>query len=471
MSEVTRLTARDLVAGYARRELSPVEVVDALLARIETVEPAVHAFTTVTAERAREAARAAERAYGEGTARPLEGVPLGVKDLFDSAGVRTTYGSPMFDDHVPDADAESLRRALAAGAILIGKTATHEFAWGITSVNFHQGSPSNPWARERMSGGSSGGSAVALAALECPLTLGSDTGGSIRMPASFCGIVGHKPTYGRVSRAGIFPLAASLDHPGPMARTPADAALLLAAIAGLDEGDPATEDRPLGDLDAELARGLAGLRVAVCPDLHVFRLFPDVQAVFDAAVGAVEEAGATVVETRFPGADRIFDTFGHIQRAEALYTHTQAGLFPARRDEYGADVLSRLELATRETVPDYLAAAAERQRIRAGFRAIFAQADVLLTPVSGGPPLPIGEEELDVDGHVVSLREFAMGYTTPQDLAGLPTTVVRAGFDELGIPVGVQLTAGPWQEALSLRAAQGLFDATPDIQSRWPELP
>ncbi len=470
MASLADLPARALLAGFSRREISPVEVVGALAGRIEALEPVVHAFTTLALERASEEAAQAERAYADGTARPLEGIPFGVKDLFDTAGVRTTYGSPMFDDHVPEADSEAVRRARAAGAIVLGKTSTHEFAWGITSVNPRQGSPRNPWAVERISGGSSGGSAVALAAGEVPLALGSDTGGSIRVPSAFCGTVGLKPSYGRISLAGIFPLARSLDHPGPMARTPSDTALLLAAVAGLDPADPTTEDVPLGDLERELERGLDEVRVAICPDLHVVELADDVQAVFDQAVATIEGAGARLVEVEFPGAERIYEAFGSIQRAEALFTHEQAGLWPARRDEYGADVLRRLELAARERLPDYLAASAERQRIQAQFARIFRDAEVLLTPVSAGPPLPIGDEELFHRGRLVAFRELVMSYTVPQDLAGLPACAVRAGFDEHGIPVGIQFTGRLLAEGSVLRAAQAFYEATPEVQSVRPAL-
>jgi aspartyl-tRNA(Asn)/glutamyl-tRNA(Gln) amidotransferase subunit A len=467
--ELARLSASQLLEGYRARAFSPVEVVDALAARIEELNAFLGAFTTLCLARAREEAGVIEASYRRGEAEgALAGVPFGVKDLFDSAGVRTTYGSPMFAEHVPAADSAAVRRAREAGAILIGKTQTHEFAWGITSVNVLMGSSRNPWALRRMSGGSSGGSAVALAGHLLPLALGSDTGGSIRVPSGFCGTIGLKPTYGRVSSAGVFPLARSLDHPGPMARTPADAALLLQAIAAVDPTDPATEDVPLGDLQQELEGGLSGIRVGLCPDLHLLRLAPDIQAAFDSTVSTVDELGAGFVEVALPEAGRAYETFGVIQRAEALFTHTHAGLFPARRAEYGEDVRSRLELATRVELSDYLAASAERQRLRAAFSRLFQEVDLLLTPVSAGSPLPIGEEKASHFGQEVEFRELVMSYTVPQDLAGLPACAVRAGFDELGIPVGVQFTGPPWSEARVLRAAQALVTATEEIQERWP---
>jgi len=470
-SDLEYTSAGALLQAFSARRLSPVEVVDVLSARIATVDRLVGGFTALCLERAREEARASEAAWARGDARKLEGVPFAVKDLFDSEGVRTAYGSPMFASNVPERDAEAIRRARAAGAILVGKTQTHEFAWGITSVNEALGSAHNPWALERFAGGSSGGSAVALAAGEVPLALGSDTGGSIRVPAAFCGIVGLKPTYGRISAAGAWPLARSLDHPGPMARTSADAALLLEALAGGDDADPATVDLPLGDVSSELRSGLAGLLVGRCGDLELVPLAPDVREVFDRAVRTVEDAGARIVEVALPDAGLVFPSFRTIQAAEALDTHRRAGLYPARREEYGDDVLERLDAATEVTVEMYLQAAADRQRVRAGFARLFRSCDVLITPVGAGPPLPIGEETVVHDGRELTFRELVMTYTTPQDLTGLPACSVRAGFDALGIPVGVQFTTPPWQEGRALRAAHGFYEATRDVQSRWPVLP
>lgn len=469
MDGLTRLGVQELLEHFRTRRVSPVELLDAVGRRIEDVERRVGGFVTLCLDRARTEAKTAEVAWQNGTARALEGIPFGAKDLFDSAGVRTTYGSPMFGDHVPTRDAEALRRARGAGAILVGKTQTHEFAWGITSVNEKLGTAHNPWALDRVTGGSSGGSAAALAADEVPLTIGSDTGGSIRVPAAFCGITGLKPTFGRISGRGAWPLAASLDHPGPMARTPADAALLLSVLAGLDPDDPATTDEPLGDIEGGLGLGLRGLTVALCPELHLIPLAPDVRAVYDETVTALEAAGARLVPVEFPEAELIFPAFGIIQRAEALDTHRAAGLYPARRSEYGGDVLGRLDAATEVTVEQYLRASADRRRVRAGFARLFRACDVLLTPVSAGSPVTIGAETVVHLGQELTFRELVMTYTTPQDLVGLPACAVRAGFDAHGLPVGLQFTAAPWQERSCLRAAQGLFDATPDVQSRRPD--
>jgi aspartyl-tRNA(Asn)/glutamyl-tRNA(Gln) amidotransferase subunit A len=460
-TDVCELTAHRLLAAYRARALSPVEVVEALLARIDALDPALGAFTTLCAERARLEARAHERAYISGRpAGPLAGVPIGVKDLFDTEHVRTAYGSPMFATNTPDADAAAVRSVREAGAILVGKTQTHEFAWGITSVNARMGTVHNPWHQERVAGGSSGGSAVALAARLVPLAIGSDTGGSIRIPSAFCGTVGFKPSYGRIAMDGVWPLAPSLDHAGPMARTPADAALLLGAM----------EDGAHAPAALALDGDLAGVRVGVCPDLHLVPLAPDIQSAFDGAVRAVRELGARVEEVALPAADGLVATFGVIQLAEALWTHSRAGLYPDRRADYGEDVRRRLDAAERVTLPDHLAATAQRERLRVAAAALFEQVDLLISPTAAGSPLPPGDEHVVHQGREIEFRHLVMTYTVLQDLLGLPACCVRAGFDDLGIPIGVQLTGPPRADRRVLAAAQALHTATPEVQGRWPEV-
>jgi aspartyl-tRNA(Asn)/glutamyl-tRNA(Gln) amidotransferase subunit A len=256
-----------------------------------------------------------------------------------------------------------------------------------------------------------------------------------------------------------------------MARNPADAALLLQVIAGVDPNDPATEDVPLGDVKAALARGLDGVMVGRCPDLHQVQLADDVQVVFERAVAKVTDLAGPVRVVELPEASSAYDTFGATQRAEALHTHIQAGLYPERAAEYGHDVHARLEKASTENVGDYLRAQSERQRLRAGFARVFGEVDVLLTPTSAGSPVPIGEESLEHGGRTIEFRELVMTYTVPQDLVGLPTCVVRAGFDSLGVPVGVQFTGPPWADANVLGAAHAFWSATHEIQERWPNVP
>ena len=439
------LSAVELRAGYAAGEFTPVEVVDALAARIAEREPAVNAFTTLALGAARDEAARAGEAYRRGEASPLAGVPVAVKDLIDTAGLRTTYGSAIFADHVPARDAPVVARVRAAGGVVIGKTLTHEFAWGITSDNPHQGPCRNPWDPDRVAGGSSGGSAAALACGDAPLALGSDTGGSIRIPAGFCGVVGLKPTYGRVTADGVFPLAPSLDHVGPLARTAADARLLLDVIA----------DDPI----ARPPVALRGLKVGICPDLDAIGLAPAVQRARDGALAALAGLGAVVVEVGLPGGRDAYATFSPIQLAEALRVHREAGLFPARAADYGADVRARLGSADRVGLDEYLEATERRRRLAQDFAAAFREADVLLTPVSAGPPVRVGEDHAEHLGRRISFRELVMGHTVPQDLTGVPACTVPAGFDEGGRPVGMQVS-GPWgEEHRVLTVAEALDDA------------
>ena len=450
-----RASALELRSGFRERAFSPVEVVDALSARIAEVEPRLKAFITLTLDEARAEAHRAEDAYAQGTARALEGIPLAVKDLYDTAGVRTTYGSRMFAEHVPEADATAVRLAKQAGAIVIGKTSTHEFAWGISSYNPHFDAGRNPWDLERVSGGSSGGSGAALAALEAPLALGTDTGGSIRAPAAFCGVVGFKPTFGLVPIEGIFPLASSLDHSGAMARTPADAALLASSLLGFEVEPRAT---------------VAGLRVATSPGLMSLEPSPAVREAFEAGLRALAELGAEFVEVELPDSREILAVFAVIQQTEALHAYRDRGLWPERRDEYGEDVLSRLEAAETLTFDDYVAATIARERIRGAFVAAFAEADLIATPVSPVSPSRLGEEEIEHFGKTRLFRALVLRYTTPQDVVGIPACAVRGGFDELGLPVGIQFAGRPGADATVLGAAQAFFDATPEIQSRWPDV-
>jgi aspartyl-tRNA(Asn)/glutamyl-tRNA(Gln) amidotransferase subunit A len=371
------LGATELIAAYRARELSPVEVLEDCIDRIQT--QGTNAFTTLTFESAREQAREAQRRYADDTARPLEGVPTGIKDLFDTAGVRTTYGAKLFEHNVPREDAEAVRRLRHAGAVMVGKTTTHEFAWGLSGVNEHYGTPANPRHPGHVPGGSSCGSAAALAAGEIALALGTDTGGSIRVPATFCGVVGLKPTHGAVSLAGCFPLAPSLDHAGPMARTVEDLALAFEVLTGRPLPPVAHEDPP----------------------------------------------GEEIPDTR--------ETFAPIQLAEALRVHQRAGLWPHRRDRYGADVAHRLEMAEAVTLEQYLDAAADRERLK-------AEVDDRLhvTPVADGPPPLLAEH--------TRTRELVLRHTATQDLLGLPACAVA----------GVQVTGPPGSEARVLAVAKAL---------------
>jgi aspartyl-tRNA(Asn)/glutamyl-tRNA(Gln) amidotransferase subunit A len=444
MTAVNDLGTRELLEAFRARRLSPVEVVDACATRIAEVDGEFGAFRALCLERALEAARLAERSYrSDGEPRPLEGLPFAAKDIFDTADVATGYGSKMFSEHVPQTDAQAVADLRGAGAILVGKTTTHEFAWGITSVNPAVGTPRNPVDPRRVAGGSSGGSAVALASRQVPFALGTDTGGSVRIPSSFCGTAGFKPTFQSVSRDGVWPLAASLDHVGAMGRTVGDLAPWLTELG-------APMSRP--ELEA--------VRVGVCPDLHRVTLASDLQAVFDNAVELVGGVCRSIREVAFPEADRIHPTFTTIQGAEAVISHRRAGLFPGRAAEYGTDVRARLQDASTITLEQYADATAARLTLDHRCAALFDQVDLVITAITAVPPSLIEDpDEVDHLGRRMALRDCVLPYTVPQDLFGLPACAVPAGRDASGLPVGVQLWGPRGSDNLVLQSAAALETA------------
>ncbi len=458
-SQLWALGAGELVAGYKARAFSPLEVVDDLADRIARLSPVLGAFTTLCLDRARSEALAAERCLRDDDgAGSLTGVPFAAKDVFDTAGVRTTYGSRMFDSHVPDKDASTIAAVRAEGGILVGKTQTHEFAWGLTSVNEAMGTARNPWDARVIAGGSSGGSAVALAARLVPLTLGSDTGGSIRLPSAFCGVLGFKPTYGRIGRAGMWPLAPSLDHPGPMARAPEDLERLFGAMHA---GTPRPEQR------SQPALNLEGVRIATCSDLHITPLGREVEKCFRDTISVLAKLGAAIEERSFPNPTRILETFAAIQATEAVQTHRDAGLFPWRAAEYGHDVRARLQAGAGLDPRTYVAAAVQREQIRSDFGGLLSDGAYLVTPVAAVSPVSIASELAGGEAGA-DFRRQVLPYTSPHDLVGLPSCAVRCGFDEAGQPVGIQFSAAPWRDWDVIALVKAFWEATSSVQARWP---
>ena len=461
--ELWQHSVAQLTDAYRSGTASPSEAVDSSLGRIEVVDPSIGAFREVFRERAvREARqRSDELARGE-SAGPLHGVPVAIKELFDVEGAVGCYGSAILLDRIAPADAAAVARWREAGAIVIGVTRSHEFGWGITTQHAELGSTLNPWNTDRVPGGSSGGSAAAVATGMVPLALGSDTGGSIRIPACFCGIAGIKPTYGRVAKRGAVSLAPTLDHPGPLARTVPDLATGLAAMAGFDPSDPSTLRVPPPS-DAVTA-SLAGVRVGVVADLHPRALRQDHQERFDAALGAAEEAGAVLVELGFSGAEEIRPTFATIQMAEAHHVHSSVmGLFPQRASEYGADVKGRLEMSADVTLAEYLSAQETRRALRHRFARLFDQVDLVITPITAGGPSTTArpDDSSDGDGEA-PFRDVVMDFTVLQDLFGLPVCAVPNGLDADGLPLGVQVTGPHLAENAVLDGAAGLAAGLPE---------
>ena len=464
--ELCFLSIAELGGLLRARTVSAVEATEAHLARIERLNPSLNAFVTVMADEAR---KAADHADAELAARrwrgPLHGVPIGLKDIFDTAGTRTTHGSSFYRDNVPAEDAESVRRLREAGAIPIGKCNTHEFAAGSTTNNPWYGPTRNPWALDRSPGGSSGGSGAAVAAFLCPGATGTDTGGSIRSPAACCGIVGLKPTYGRVSIRGIHPNAISLDHAGPLARTARDAGLLLGAMAGYDRLDPTSADVPVPDYTARIDAGVGGLRLARCPDLHFVELDAAVERALDEATRVLGGLGARIETVAFPLAGEMRATREALARAELIALHRAR--FAAHPEGYGADLRERLREASAVTVDDYVRACRMREAMRRDFDEILRAVDAVVLPVSPceAPLIATGASRIngkDVPfGAGVAMRQ-------PINVVGLPAVAVPIGFGETGLPLSMQIVGPAWAEASLLAIAHAYEVATPALRSHRP---
>jgi aspartyl-tRNA(Asn)/glutamyl-tRNA(Gln) amidotransferase subunit A len=448
IGETINLTLEDAAALVRDRRVSPLELTEACLSRIEAVEPRLNAFVTVTADLARAQAREAGDEIAAGRYRgPLHGIPVAVKDLFATKGIRTTAGSRILADWIPDDDATVVRRLRDAGAVLLGKLGLHEFAYGISSVNPHFGDVHNPHDTTKIPGGSSGGSAVAVVAGEAYAALGSDTGGSIRIPASLCGCVGLKPTFGRASLSGAVPLSWSLDHPGPLARTVRDVAVTMQGIAGYDPRDPISMDRPVPDFLAGIDAGARKLRVGVPTD-HVWdECDPAIAGAVRAAIEALGRAGAEVVEIRWPRAVEYAKAASAILGVEARAYHE--GTFPGRSAEYGPLVRARLASQGDVDAETY----ARSMRLLLEARAGGADRDLDGVDVLAMPTVPSRAWTIEEAKEIGRPSEWTR-ITRIFDLTGQPAISVPCGMDPDGIPVGLQFAARMWDEAAALRAAR-----------------
>jgi aspartyl-tRNA(Asn)/glutamyl-tRNA(Gln) amidotransferase subunit A len=448
-----------LSQAYLSGQLTPSAVVAATLARIAAVDKELCSFAAIDADRACQAATAADAELRSGRWRgPLHGVPIAVKELFDVEGLPAAYGSQARGGAVAAADAEVVRRLRRAGAIIVGLTRSHEFGWGITTQRPDGTGTRNPRNPDFIPGGSSGGSAAAVAAGLVPAAVATDTGGSIRIPAALCGVAGVKPTFGRVPRDGSVPLAPSLDTPGFIARTPEDLVPLLEATAGWSAADPATRIARMASPGPSPA-SLAGRRVGVSPGLLGPAIAAPHAAAYQRALDVLADLGAAIVELALPSAAEYREVFGVIQMAEAYDVHhRRLALFPARAQAYGEDVRQRLERGRSIGIGAYLAACDRRLHLVAALDDALASVDVMVTPVNPGTPPRRADPDhvLAPDGNRRPFRDVIMGYTVPQNLAGVPTVTVRAGTDGLGLPCGIQLTAARGQELSALRLAEVL---------------
>lgn len=458
---LTELTLSEAAGYIADGEISPVELTQAHLERILRVNPFLNSFITLMESSALKAAQQAEEALQGGKRlSPLHGIPVALKDLFETQGVRTTAGSKVLADYLPEEDAEVVRKLRNAGAVILGKLNMHEIALGVTNVNPHFGACHNPWDLDRITGGSSGGSAAALAAKLCLGALGSDTGGSIRIPSSLCGVVGLKPTYGRVSLRGVIPLSWNLDHVGPMARCVRDAALILGIIAGYDPADPYSTNVPVGDYLASLEDGVRGWRIALASDEFFARADGEVWEAVHEAARIFEGLGAQVNEVEVPGAREA-------ARANGLMTPSDAAAFhrenlSSRPEDFGADVLKRLKTGAAYTSTEYILARRTQTLMRRQFEKFFEGYDILLTPAT-----PVAAPLIEGPDAVEQARLLTR-FTAPFNLTGLPALSLPCGFTQTGLPVGLQIVSRPWAENAILRAAYAFEQAT-DWHLRKPE--
>ena len=447
-NDLASLDLQEAATLLRQKKVSPVELTRACLARIEALNPVLNAFITVTAESALGQARVAEGELQRGASRgPLHGIPVALKDLIDTAGVRTTAGSALFKDHVPREDAAVVQRLRHAGAVLLGKLNMHEVAFGpnTKSTSFF-GPVSNPWNIKRISGGSSGGSGAAVAAGLCFAALGSDTGGSIRQPAAFCGVVGLMPSYGRVSTRGALPLSRSADHLGPMTRSVVDSALMLQAVAGYDPADVTSYDMPVPDFAGGLRRSRnLRIRIGVARNYFNEGLDAEIKDAVDKAVSLFMKLGAEIHEVTVP-----ISPARTVIQAEAFAYH--ASNIAKTPELYLSETLGKLRLGAAIDTDTYVTARLGLDQLRRNAPALFRQIDVLLTPTTPVPPpetdaLPTTFDDIMANDAVLWRN------TRPFNLLAFPTISIPCGFTGAGLPIGLQLSGAPWQEADLLRIA------------------
>jgi aspartyl-tRNA(Asn)/glutamyl-tRNA(Gln) amidotransferase subunit A len=458
----TQWTIQQASEQIRMKKISPVELTRACLDRIELLNPRLNAFITVMAEQALGQARALEaELHARKWRGPLHGIPIGLKDLFDTAGVKTTCASALFADRIPSEDAEVVVRLKRAGAVLIGKQNMHEFALGDTSVASHFGPVHNPWNRGRIAGGSSGGSAAAVAAELCFASLGSDTGGSIRQPAAYCGVTGLKPTYGRVSTRGVVPLSWSLDHAGPLCRTADDAALLLEVIAGYDALEITSVDYPVDRYSSAVRSKTGALKVGVVRRPFFEQLDPEIEAAVNQAVEAIARLVAGIREVELPPLMTL-----PVLSAEAYTFHLP--YFTKTPELYQPMTRQRISAGATVTTVAYIEARRELDRLRRSVGDVFSSVDVLLTPTSPLPQVTIEQgaippRTLPPGGVPPSLRN-----TQPFDIFGLPAISIPCGFTRDGMPIGLQIAGQRFGESRVLALAHA-FQQVTDWHTRRPQ--
>ena len=467
--ELLNLSLTEAASKIRTREVSPVDLVQAALLRIRATDDVLRSYITVFEEQALQVAKAAEIMVAAGhNLGPLHGIPIALKDNIALRGTRTTAGSKVLGDWLPDADATVAERLRRAGAIFIGKTNMHEFAWGGTSANPHYGTVRNPWNIERFPAGSSGGSGVAVAARSCFGAVGTDTGGSIRLPSAINGVTGIRPTYGRVSNHGIIPLAWSMDTAGPMTRTVEDCALMFGAMAGHDPKDPTTAARPGVDYSAGLLDGVRGLRIGVVPGYFSHHVQAPVRDAVQAALATFESLGAQLVEIEIENIHGNISAQLTIESAEPSTYHQR--WLRERPQDYGDDVRALLEVGELLLATHYLQAQRYRTLLRNEFISAFRQVDAFLCPTLPFTATKLGATTVVIENGVEEdMLSAIMQFTGIASLTGLPALNVPCGFDADGMPIGMQLIGRPFDEATLFRMGNA-FQMASEFHLRAPSL-
>jgi aspartyl-tRNA(Asn)/glutamyl-tRNA(Gln) amidotransferase subunit A len=450
------VTIREAADLLRSRQISSAELTASAISRIDRYNSALRAFITVTPEQAMEQAKTADRELAAGTDRgPLHGVPIALKDLFETRGVRTTGGSRIYENFVPECDGTVVAKLRAVGAISLGKLNLHELAYGITSANPHFGPVRNPWNQQHSPGGSSGGSGAAVAARIAFMAMGSDTGGSIRIPASFCGTVGLKPTYGRVSRAGMLPLSYTLDHAGPLTACVRDAGATLTAIAGADPRDPTSSRRSVVDFTPAEECSIKGIRIGFPESFYFERIDPDVESAVRGAFARAESLGAIVKPVPLPDMAEINAVARVILLAEASAIVEP---FRDRRECFGADVLTLLDQGRLVPAVDYVNAQRLRRKMRAAFDRVWNEVDCFMAPATALTAPRIGDTTVRLGGRDEDVRLASTRLVRGINPLGLPSLSIPCGLSGAGLPIGLQIVGPAFEEALLLKVGASLED-------------
>ncbi|MCI1694843.1 amidase [Aneurinibacillus aneurinilyticus] len=465
-SDILQLDIYNLSCKIRNKEISPVEIVKQLLKRIEEINPSIQAFITVASEEAIASAKKAETEIGRGEWKGyLHGVPIGLKDLIYTKGIRTTMGSKIYHHFVPDFDATVVQKLKNAGAILIGKLNTHEFAYGPTGDVSFFGPARNPYNTNHMSGGSSSGSGVAVASALCFGALGTDTGGSIRIPSSACGIVGMKPTFGRVSKHGVYPLGYTLDHVGPMTRTIKDNALLLNVLAGYDPQDPYSRKSENEDFSRYIGDSVKGRVIGVPSSFYFDCLEDEVKERMKEAVAMFQEMGAQCKPVDIPILSRTSWAQLKTLQSEAYDVHEEH--LKQESGNFHPEVLERLRLSAEAKGHEYVQAQTIRRQALESFEKIFEHVDVLVTPTLPILPPKIGQREIKIQGQTEQVRAALLRLTGPTNLTGLPSLSVPCGFSATGLPIGMQLISRPLNEAILYQFGAAFEDEAGIPSLKW----